>query len=237
MGKAIGIIGGMGPMATCDLMRKIIHLTDAHTDQAHVHMMVDCNTNIPDRTGAIVDGLESPVPEMCRSAIGLQEMGAQALVIACNTAHYFLKEIQNSVDIPILSMPHETARYLLDQGFHSVAVLGTYGTIRSGVYGDTLAGMDIACVYPNASDQRFIMSLIYDYVKAGKDYPHPEKVQTMVNRLKEKGVQALVLGCTELPILFANLEVSLPVIDPTNVLARSVIRFAGSKLKQKHRTG
>ena len=231
MKTIIGIIGGMGPMATCDLMKKIILHTDARSDQEHLHILVDCNTNIPDRTAAIIDNGESPLPEMIKSALRLQAMGAQALVVACNTAHFFLEDLQKSISIPIISILNETALHLHHKGFRSVAVLGTYGTICSGVYSNALTSMDISCTYPNNEDQQFIMSLIYDYVKAGKDYPHPEKVHAMVNRLKAQGVQALVLGCTELPILFAKMDVTLPIIDPTVVLACAAIRFADGNLR------
>lgn len=235
MKPIIGIIGGMGPMATCDLMEKIISNTDARVDQEHVHMLVDCNTNIPDRTAAIISHEESPLPEMIKSALRLQEMGAQALVMACNTAHYFLSELVKSVDIPIISMLHETAKHLRRCSIHSVAVLGTCGTIYSGVYGDVLTDMGISYIYPTPEDQQFLMSLIYDYVKAGKDYPCPKEIDDMVNRLKAQGAQALILGCTELPILFEKLETNIPTIDPTGVLARAVIHFAQGNVKEEHR--
>lgn len=107
MKTIIGIIGGMGPMATCDLMKKIILHTDAGSDQEHLHILVDCNTNIPDRTVAIIANGESPLPEMIKSALRLQAMGAQALVVACNTAHYFLEDLKKTISIPIISILHE----------------------------------------------------------------------------------------------------------------------------------
>ncbi len=231
MGNVIGIIGGMGPMATCDLMQKIIEHTDAGNDREHIHTVIDCNTDIPDRTEAIVNRGESPLPEMVKSAVRLQAMGAKALLMACNTAHYFLKDLETYIDIPVISMPQETAGYLREQGLSKVAVLGTDGTMRSGVYEDTLARFGISCTYPGQEDQRLLMSLIYEYVKAGKEYPYPENIYGMVDRLKDRGVQALILGCTELPILFAKLDVALTVVDPTEILACAAIRFAGGALK------
>ena len=90
MSRNIGIIGGMGPLATCDLMEKIIDYTDAASDQEHIHVLVDSNTNIPDRTEAILHGGENPVPEMVKSAWKLESMGADILIMPCNTAHYLL---------------------------------------------------------------------------------------------------------------------------------------------------
>ena len=103
MQKSIGIIGGMGSLATCDLFKKIIDMTDAKSDQEHIHICIDCNTNIPDRTKAILGGGENPIPEMVRSGIRLQSMGADVLVMPCNTAHYFYDKITPFFDIPLLN--------------------------------------------------------------------------------------------------------------------------------------
>ena len=104
MNPVIGIIGGMGPLATCDLMQKIIEYTDADTDQEHVRICVDCNTNIPDRTAAILQGGKNPVPELVKSAKRLEAMGAQVLVMSCNTAHYFYEDMIPYLETPFLNM-------------------------------------------------------------------------------------------------------------------------------------
>ena len=95
--KSIGIIGGMGPLATCDLMEKIIRNTKAACDQDHLHLYVDCNTEIPDRTKAILGEGQSPAPEMITSAGKLIGMGADLLMMPCNTAHYFYEELAQAV--------------------------------------------------------------------------------------------------------------------------------------------
>lgn len=232
MNKTIGILGGMGPVATCDLMKKIIDHTDASHDQEHLRVCVDSNTNIPDRTAAILGKGSDPRPEMIKSAVRLQGMGADVLIISCNTAHYFLSDVEKCVDIPILHMPRETAKELREKGVRTVALLATDGTIQSGLYDQELKAQSIVCVHPNAEEQKMIMSLIYDYVKAGKAYPHVEKIQKMQERLKQQGVECMILGCTELPIAFAQWDTSIPTIDPTDVLARSAIRYTGNKLKK-----
>ena len=231
MKTIIGIIGGMGPMATCDLMKKIILHTDAESDQEHLHILVDCNTNIPDRTAAIIDNGESPLPEMIKSALRLQAMGAQALVVACNTAHFFLEDLQKSISIPIISILNETAVHLHHKGFRSVAVLGTYGTICSGVYGNALTSMDISCTYPNNEDQQFIMSLIYDYVKAGK-MAESSLFLEQLKKMSVQGAQAFVLGCTELPMVFQDGDFGIKFIDSLDVMAKRAVEMAGYPLKQ-----
>ena len=231
MSKAIGILGGMGPLATCDLMEKIIHHTDAASDQEYIHIYVDCNTSIPDRTAAILHHGKDPLPEMVKSAVRLQTMGADVLIMPCNTAHHFLEHVQKFVDIPILNMPQETARYLRDKGIMKAAVLATDGTIQCGLYDEILKDEGISPIYPDIQEQETVMSLIYDCVKAGKPCNTPEKVHTMGKHLMAQGAQILILGCTELPIAFAQLDVQAPTVDPTDVLACAAVRYVGGKLK------
>lgn len=231
MKKTIGIVGGMGPMATCDLMKKIIDRTEAACDQEHVRICVDSNTNIPDRTAAIVAGGQDPRPEMIKSARYLQAMGADVLIIPCNTAHYFLPDVAKSVDVPFLHMPRETAKVLAAQGVRAAAVLATDGTIQSGIYDQELNALHITPIHPEPDEQKMIMSLIYDYVKAGKDFPHPEKLVALQKSLAQKGAEAMILGCTELPIAFSQLKTILPAVDPTDILARAAIRHIGGKEK------
>ena len=107
--KTIGIIGGMGPMATVDLMQKIIQATDAHEDQEHIHILVDNNTDIPDRTAAILGQGPSPLPELLKSAERLTTQGADFLIMGCNTAHYFLPLMLPELKIPVISMIEATA--------------------------------------------------------------------------------------------------------------------------------
>ena len=112
MNPVIGIIGGMGPLATCDLMNKIIRFTDAQKDQDHIRICVDSNTNIPDRTTAILHHGKTPVPELVKSALRLEAMGAQLLIMSCNTAHYFYNDVIPYLDVPFMSMIEETVKYL-----------------------------------------------------------------------------------------------------------------------------
>ena len=160
MNPVIGIIGGMGPLATCDLMNKIIRFTDAKTDQQHIRICVDCNTNIPDRTEAILHHGKNPVPELVKSALRLEEMGAQLLVMSCNTAHYFYDDVMPYVDVPFMNMIEETAKYLKEHNVDTAAVFATDGTRDSGVYERVLSRAGIRVVYPSEENQKLLMSLI-----------------------------------------------------------------------------
>lgn len=232
MNKCIGIIGGMGPMATCDLMQKMICHMKAESDQEHIRICVDCNTNIPDRTEAILNRGENPLPEMTKSAIRLQSDGADVLTISCNTAHWFFDELSKYVDIPIIHMPRETAKYLKKNKIKSAAVLATDGTVLSGIYEKALLEEEIRCLYPNCEEQKLVMTLIYECIKAGKPFDsHVEKIRAMIQNLRDRGAEVFVLGCTELPILFDSLTLEIPAIDPTEILAISAIEFCGGAVQ------
>lgn len=230
--KTIGIIGGMGPLATYDLAGKIVNNTDAACDQDNVPVIIDCNTRIADRTAAILHGGADPRPEMKKSAVRLENAGADVLIMACNTAHYFYDSICEGIGIPVLHMPRETAKCLAEKGIKRAGVLATDGTCQSGVYENALAEAGIEPVYPSEEKQKTVMSLIYDFVKADRlDFTGLD-IGSVISEMKDKGAEILILGCTELPIAFDMIgDTDLPVIDPTDVLARAAVRFAGAPLK------
>lgn len=233
MYKTIGILGGMGPAATCDLMEKIINMTDAKDDQHHIHICVDCNTNIPDRTKAIIQNGKNPVPEMVKSGIRLQSMGADFLIMSCNTAHYFYQEITKYFDIPLLNMPNETALYLKKQGVTKVGILATDGTVQSKIYDKALLENNITPIYPSEKNQKLVMSLIYDCVKSNKMSCNDIPIEEVIKELYDQGVQKIILACTELPIAFENLGIKNNCVDPTLILANAAIHWAGAKTINK----
>ena len=227
--KTIGIIGGMGPLATADLFRKIVLNTKATTDQEHIRILIDNNTDIPDRTEAIINNGKNPVPQLTKSAVALWAMGAQILVMPCNTAHYFRSEVQKNVDIPILSMIEITGKSLLKKGIKTVGLLATEGTINSGIYQDVFMKMGIEMIVPDEDGQIAITNLIYNGVKAGKkDYDVTSAREVMQNMI-EHGAETLVLGCTELPVAVDMYKLDFNVCDPTLELARGAIEAANGK--------
>ncbi|KYZ74802.1 aspartate racemase [Anaerosporomusa subterranea] len=230
MQKSIGIIGGMGALATCDLFKKIIDMTDAKSDQEHIHIYVDCNTNIPDRTKAILQGGKDPVPEMVRSGVRLQSMGADVLVMPCNTAHYFYDKITPFFDIPLLNMLKETAKEIKKRKIRKIGLLATDGTIQSGVYHKALTDIGIDLVIPSPMQQTSVMDIIYNGVKASNRNININEFYGAIDKLFEKGAEVLILGCTELPVAFKMFHIDRPAIDPTSVLAAAAIRFVDMPL-------
>lgn len=230
MRKTIGILGGMGPLATCDLFSKIIQITDASCDQEHVRICIDNNTEISDRTNAIIRHGKDPVPEMVKSAVRLQSFGADVLIMPCNTAHYFYDRILPFVDIPFLSMIDETAKAISDRGLRKIGLLATDGTLQTAVYEKAFKKRGISIVVPPPENQVHIMDLIYNGVKAGNKEIDTKPTKKTIEDLFRKGAQTLVLGCTELPVAFDLYGFDYPKTDPTLILASRAVQFVGAKV-------
>ena len=228
--KVIGIIGGMGPMATADLFIKIVENTVAATDQEHLHVLIDNNTDLPDRTACILEGSDAPLEPMVESAKRLVDQGADLLIIPCNTAHYFHGGVQAAVDVPVLNMPEISAQYCADRGFGTVALLSTAGTVRAQIYEPYCEKLGIKLLHPTKVGIDNLMFLIYDEIKAGRT-PHPERLYPELMGLEEQGAQAFLLACTELPLVFHD-GGRVPFIDPTLLLARAAVEAAGGKVKE-----
>ena len=232
--KALGILGGMGPLATADLLHKVISLTDAACDNEHIRIYVDNNASIPDRTSAILSGGADPVPAMADSLRKLESCGASCIIMPCNTAHYFLPQLQTMTDVPILNMLEETAAVCARQfPGKRAGVLATKGTLAAGLYQKALEKEDVAYELPNEEERDALMRVIYDGVKAGaepKDYA--EDFLHVIRAMTARGADYFILGCTELPVAAQALRVSAPCVDPTEVLARAAISFCGYPIKK-----
>ena len=229
--KVIGIIGGMGPLATADLFRKITLHTAAPCDQAHPRVCIDSNTRIADRTAALLHGGEDPVPEMIRSAQRLQSIGAELLIMPCNTAHCFYDAVAASVSVPLLHMVAITRDALKDRGVKCAGLLATDGTVQTGIYQRTFGGSGIELLTPDDADQAAVMDIIYNGVKAGDLTHDASAFRAACGHLLARGAEVLILGCTELPPAFDIYHLDYPHIDPTLELALAAIRAAGCETK------
>lgn len=232
--KTIGIIGGMGPAATADLYCKITRLTQASCDQEHLHIIIDSNTAIPDRTAALLHGGESPAAQLRHSARTLEAAGAELLIMPCNTAHGFYDDVCACVSIPVLHMIRITAQALRQRGITRAGLLATDGTIQSGIYDSCFSGSGIELLTPSGDDQAAVMRLAYDGVKAGALDYDTSAFKVAAARLLDAGAQTLILGCTELPCAVEMYSLDFPFTDPTLELARAAILAAGGSLRQEH---
>jgi len=231
--KVIGILGGMGPLATADLFQKIILHTKASCDQEHLRVCIDSNTNIADRTAALLHGGADPAPEMIKSAQRLASIGADVLIMPCNTAHNYYDAVKGSVSIPVLHMIALTRDALLSEGVTCAGLLATDGTVETGIYQRTFEGRGIRLLTPDTKeDQAAVMDVIYRGVKAGDMTHDVSAFRRTCENLLSRGAEALILGCTELPPAFEIYHLEYPSIDPTLELALGAIRFAGGTVRE-----
>lgn len=234
----VGILGGVGPMATVYFMEMLLSKTDAKRDQDHLDMLVSNHATIPDRTAYILgQSGESPLDVMIEDAKMLEREGCQFLVLPCNTAHYFFEKIQQAISIPLLNIIRETVSFCMEQidSVKTVGIMATEGTIQSNTYKMECERQGISCIVPDFSLQQTITSIIYDQVKAGKPVER-ELFCSMLDQMREMGCDAVILGCTELSVAFRDLAVSVEypdVVDSLTVLAERTILFAGKKLRQE----
>ncbi|MBR4462412.1 MAG: amino acid racemase [Erysipelotrichaceae bacterium] len=223
--KTIGILGGMGPRATCELYSMIISNTKASLDQEHIHVLIDSNCQIPDRTRAIISDGESPVEMLQASAKVLENAGADFLIIPCNTSHHFYDEIAKAVHIPILHMIKETVSEIRNE--EKVIVLCTEGTRDSGVYGKVLQANDIGCIYPDPILQNEVNDIIYNAVKKGLGSYDASFFNQELAKLDHGHEIAAILGCTEMSYAAQQYHLEGRFIDPMLILAKKAIRYAG----------
>ena len=197
----LGVIGGMGPMATALFMQMIIEHTDATCDQEHLPMIVRHLPNIPDRTAYILgDSDKSPAPYIKEAALKLQEEGVAQIAVPCVTSHFFHDEIQKDVSIPVLDGLGDAADALFQKGCKKVGVMATNGTVSSGLFTKALSDKNIDCIYPDETHQQYVMDVIYDCVKSNR-IADKDKVQKVLSYLQDTGAEVVVLGCTELSLI------------------------------------
>lgn len=232
--RTIGIIGGMGPAATIKLQQQIFDSTNAATDQEHVPVITYSFPQMPDRTQAILYGGESPVPHLQRVAKVLEDGGASALLMPCNTAHYFIEDVRAAVSIPVIDMIEETARHISEiYGNLKVGLLATNGTVLSGIYQDRLSRYGIDVVVPEEIEQEtLVMEAIYGPggIKAGFSELPAKQLQLAVDQLMKKGAQIIIGGCTEIPLVLKEEDIGMVVVDPSQIVAEMSVKYCMEKV-------
>lgn len=232
--KIIGVIGGLGPIATTHFMELVIEMTDAKRDQENVDMIVYNFPSIPDRTGYILgSNLKSPLPGLKYVGHALVRQKVSCIAIPCVTAHYFHKELQASIPVPILNGVAETVKLLQAQGIRKVGIMATDGTIRSELLSRELDLSGIIPVIPSPERQEDMMHLIYENVKAGKP-AEMERFRRVQQELNDCGAEVILLGCTELSIIKRDENIGSGFLDMMEVLARETVIRGGKKLKPQY---
>ena len=225
--KTLGVIGGLGPMATAYFMELVTKMTKAGCDQEHMQMIVYSQPTIPDRTAYILKkNPNSPVPEMTRLAKLLEQQKVDAIAIPCITAHYFWKDVNEQVDTLVLNAIVGTAEHLKENGVRKVAIMATDGTIATGLLQSTLEGAGMEVMLPDPESQQGVMNLIYRDIKANRP-PDMDLFRTISGKLHAEGAEAIILGCTELSLIKKSYDIGPGFIDALEVLARLAVLACG----------
>lgn len=231
--KKLGVIGGLGPMATAYFLQLVIQMSDAETDQEHIEILLHSKPQIPDRTRFILgQSEENPVGPMAEIGRGLVEQGAELIAIPCITAHFFQRQLEKEIRVPIVDAIEETANYLKQERIDKVGILATDGTIESGLFQKVFLRHGINCITPDPEGQRQVMYLIYENIKAGKavDLFRFERVS---GQLFERGAKVVLLACTELSLVKRDYTLQAGFLDVMEILARSAVRSCGH-LKEEY---
>ena len=226
----------MGPEATAYFFSLIIQRTRAGRDQDHIPVIIDCNPKIPDRTAAIIGKGPSPARPLLAGARRLARAGADFIVIPCVSAHAFLPWVQARAPVPFISLVDETCRHARRAvpGLRKVGLLATTGTIRSGIFAQVFGAAGMEVIVPTAAGQRRLMDAVYgkDGLKAGRPSGAARRLILAASRgLIRRGAQAIIAGCTEIPLALRDEDIPVPLIEPMRIAAEAGIRKAGYRVR------
>lgn len=228
----LGVLGGMGPEATQSFYARIIRRTKAGRDQEHIPVLIYGDCAVPDRTAAILNGGEEEVEaRLVADARTLERAGCTCLAMTCNAAHHFAPAIEAAVSVPFLRMPDLAVRRAGALGLGKVALLGTEGCMKAGIYQRVCAREGVDCWTPDPAVQALLTTLIYDQIKAGQ--PGDEALFSAVDAAaRAAGCDGAVLGCTELSVYRDRHPLPRRYIDAMDVLVEECILACGGTLRE-----
>lgn len=240
MNKTIGILGGMGPEATAYFFESIIKQTKATKDQDHIPVLIYSNPKVPPRTDAILKKGPSPLPYLLKGVRVLRQAGADFIVMPCVTAHYYYHQIVAKEKFPFVNLLDETLLYVLENmpGLKRAGLISSTGTLKSRLFHETFARSGIEVIDPADEEQEQIMEAIFGKhgIKAGHKSGPPKKIIVNIAReLIERGAEGVIAGCTEVPLVLKEKDISVPLIEPLKIVAQTSILKAGYKLKRRAR--
>jgi aspartate racemase len=229
--KTVGVIGGLGPLATLDFFERVLRRTRAVREQDHLRLIIDNNPNFPDRNAYARSEGPSPGPALAACAKGLEAAGAGVIVMACNTTHAWESEIRASITVPFLSIIKETVDVVAELRPEAVGVLAVDACLSASLYQDALKGAGLKTVLLNADSQRTFMELIYRIKSGDSGETVKRSMVTLARKLEAQGAEVIIAGCTEIPIVLTADDIEGELISSTDVLVERTIVFAGGELK------
>ena len=236
MKKIIGILGGMGPEATAYFYKLIVEQTKAESDQDHIKAIIYSNPEIPPRTDAIQGKGPSPTPYLIEGFRRLKDAGADFVVMPCVTAHYFYPEVKGQVDISFVSLLEEAVRWAKKEvpDIGKAGLVASTGTVESKLFHDVFGKPGIKIIHPEEEEQEQVMDAIYGPkgIKAGSTTGFPkETLVTIAKVLIARGANAVIAGCTEVPLVLKDRDIPVSLIEPMRIAARACIIEAGYEVR------
>jgi aspartate racemase len=227
--KILGVLGGMGPLASAHFMVRLTLLTPAERDQDHIPAMLWSDPRVPDRTAARLAGGADPLPALLRGIRGLEAAGCGAIAIPCNTAHGWFAEMQAATPLPILHIVDAAAAALAKAGIRPgpVGLMGTAGTLAMRLYQGRMAAQGWDCLVPTETEMASRVTPAIALVKANRVAEAYAPLAEVAGALAARGARAVVLGCTEIPLgIAAGPALPFPVVDTIDALALAAIGWA-----------
>lgn len=240
----VGVLGGLGPAATVDLYDKIVRTWPAKNDQEHFKLVVEQNPQTPDRTKALLEGGADPTLALYHSAKRMQADGCDCLAIACNTAHAFVPAIERHLKIDFINMQQVTLEEIQERFGESarIGLMATTGTVQTGIYGQKAKEMGLPMFVPDAAAQNKVMAAIYGPQGAKAGFTQGQCWDDLMTAAQylvtEYECNVLILGCTELPLIFQEGHTRIAdrdvyIIDPTAAVARRVAKVAQKTIAER----
>jgi aspartate racemase len=236
MKKTIGILGGMGPEATAYFFELIIRKTKVEKDQDHIPVIIWSNPRIPARTDAILKRGPRPIPLLVEGVRRLRKAGADFVVMPCVTAHYYYDEVTAQEKFPFLNILDEALQWTKKNlpRLKRAGIVSSTGTLESRLFHDTFRKGGIEVIGPEDEEQERVMDAIFGKkgIKAGYTEGEPKKIIVDTARmLIDRGAEAVIAGCTEVPLVLREEDIARPLIEPMSVMAEAAILKAGYELK------
>jgi aspartate racemase len=226
--KILGVLGGMGPLASAHFMLRLTLLTPAERDQDHIPAVLWSDPRIPDRSAARLGQGADPLPWLMNGINGLKQAGCGAIAIPCNTAHGWFDAMAREAELPILHIVDAAAADLARVGIAPgrIGLMGTAATLAMRLYQDRLAALGWDIIEPDPDQMRHLVMPAIAAVKANRVSDAYAPLANVANSLAARGATAVVLGCTEIPLgIQAGPALDVPVIDTIDALARASIRW------------
>jgi len=228
--KVLGIIGGMGPEATVELMKRVVKGTPVAGEEDHIRILVDNNPKVPSRMKALIEGTgESPGPYLAQMACSLEAAGADFLAMPCMTAHYYFEEISSAVTIPVMNMVRLSIDAVLEHipTVRTIAVLASTAVLKTELFEKAAGDAKLRFLSPAPSRQGQVLTAIKRIKKGDFDPELADGLQEAAEDVVKAGAEAIIVACTELSLIADKLHARVPIVDSLQSLSDRIVLEAG----------